>query len=519
MALQLKPCFYLFQGVRDQLYLNPPMMLEESSSTKAYFSTLSFTKPLEKLVLPTVSLLVLLDWLSKPKGPHLVEASGGANPEKTLAIAVGVGLVYKPHYIPTEPFSATYMHLSVWHMAGFQTELEDKVTSSRLLFVSLSEMSSVLPVAMQHPVLLDVATREMLMASEEPPAPVQLRGFRLHTVWTQQPGEDLTRRVGFPHLFGESSSPLLEYELEIIPQELFQSPKLAITLKPPSKHHWNIVSDLVLPLIQGTLWQRRKAKQAALHPEEGSEGAEASPTEESAPGKSLPVEAEGSGEASSRQRAIDTTQEILECVHAIHLQTMYEMGSMREVDQTLARALMAEFTRMQLIIGQDLTKSLIALQLDLETSSQVLLSDVARTLNLHSTDPASHELKAILQGFQQATSLKVHLPLMELQAAREDLEGFLQQHLQEISSQAETWELVEGLARKMSAHASRVRYLVSIPELAELEVSLWVNAGLAANQSLEANFFSGILEGVAGRLGLVPPGMVDPPASARVGVS
>ena len=43
--------------------------------------------------------------------------------------------------------------------------------------------------------------------------------------------------------------------------------------------------------------------------------------------------------------------------------------------------------------------------------------------------------------------------------------------------------------------------------------------GLAANPPLEANFFSGILEGVAGRLGLVPPGVTDPPASARAGVS
>ena len=64
--------------------------------------------------------------------------------------------------------------------------------------------------------------------------------------------------------------------------------------------------------------------------------------------------------------------------------------------------------------------------MDLETSSQALLSDVARTLNLHLTDLASHQLKAILQGFQQATSLKVNLPLMELQVAWEDLEGFLQ---------------------------------------------------------------------------------------------
>ena len=198
---------------------------------------------------------------------------------------------------------------------------------------------------------------------------------------------------------------------------------------------------------------------------------------------------------------------------------MYEMGSVWELDWTLARMLMAEFARLQLIVGQNLTKRLIALQMHLETSSQVLLSDVARTLNLHPTDPASHQLKAILHGLQQATSLRVNLPLMELQVAQEDLEGFLQCHLQEISSQAETRELVEGLARKMLAHASRVRDLVSILELAELEVSLRVNTGLAANQPLKVNFFLGILEGVAGRLRLVLPGMIDPPASARVGVS
>ena len=125
MAHQLKPYFCSFQRVQDHLYLQPPTMVEESSSTKAYFSTLAFSKPLEKLVLCTVSLGVLLNWLSKPKGPHLVEATGGANPERALAIAimrrmlyenetplVGVGLVYKPHYISAEPFRAAYMRLN-----------------------------------------------------------------------------------------------------------------------------------------------------------------------------------------------------------------------------------------------------------------------------------------------------------------------------------------------------------------------------------------------------------------------
>ena len=241
-----------------------------------------------------------------------------------------------------------------------------------------------------------MATRETLMKTEEPLAPFQFRGFRLHTVWTQQPGEDLVCQVAFPHFLGEVDSPMLEYEPERILQELMQCQKMVVNLRPPSNDHWNIISDLILPLVQGTLRQWREAKQAALHQEKRSGGTEASPMEVSTPGKSLQVEAEGSGEAPPgghvlpRQCVIETMQEILVRVHALHLQTMHEMGSVWELDQTLSRTLMAEFVRLQLIVGWDLTKSLIALRINLETSSEVLLLDVAKTLNLHPTDPASH---------------------------------------------------------------------------------------------------------------------------------
>ena len=46
-----------------------------------------------------------------------------------------------------------------------------------------------------------------------------------------------------------------------------------------------------------------------------------------------------------------------------------------------------------------------------------------------------------------------------------------------------------------------------------------VVVGLGMDQPLEANFFSGILEGIAGRFGLVPPGVADPPTSAKEGMS
>ena len=168
---------------------------------------------------------------------------------------------------------------------------------------------------------------------------------------------------------------------------------------------------------------------------------------------------------------METTQEILARAHTLHIQAMHEMGSIRELDRTLARTLLAESVRVQLIIGEDLTKRLMTLRTDLEASSEVLLSDIAKTLDLHPNNPVSHQVKAILQRFQQATSLKVNLSLMELQAAQDDMEGFLQSCLQEISFQTESQELMEGLTRKLSAHTSRVQELVSVPELAEEEVS------------------------------------------------
>ena len=204
----------------------------------------------------------LLEWLSKPKGPNLVEASVAMATDKALALAVtkrmlyeenpplvGLGLVYKPHYISTVPFSVAYMWLNVWHSAGFDEESEDRLSASCLLFVSISEMSDVIPVAVQHPILLDVASKEAIEEAGESMSPLSFRGFRLHSIWTQQPGGELARQITFPHFLGKSSSSPLEYELEKIPQGLRQGQKRALSLKPPSPDHWNIASDLVFSLI------------------------------------------------------------------------------------------------------------------------------------------------------------------------------------------------------------------------------------------------------------------------------
>ena len=71
-------------------------------------------------------------------------------------------------------------------------------------------MSDVIPVAVQHSVLLDMATKETMTRTGEPMAPLSFRGFRLHTVWNQPPGGDSVCQVAFLHLLGEATASMLK---------------------------------------------------------------------------------------------------------------------------------------------------------------------------------------------------------------------------------------------------------------------------------------------------------------------
>ena len=71
----------------------------------------------------------------------------------------------------------------------------------------------------------------------------------------------------------------------------------------------------------------------------------------------------------------------------------------------------------------------------------------------------------------------------------------------------------------MTSHANKVWELVSLPTLTNEEVAHRVVIGQAATPSLDTNVFTGILEGLTGRLGLSPPSATGPPVLAREGIS
>ena len=76
--------------------------------------------------------------------------------------------------------------------------------------------------------------------------------------WMQPPTGGLTHHIALPHVLGENNASLVEYELEMFPQNLMQGSKIAIGLQPLAKDHWNIALDPILPWILVDSWSQSK---------------------------------------------------------------------------------------------------------------------------------------------------------------------------------------------------------------------------------------------------------------------
>ena len=318
---------------------------------------------------------------------------------------------------------------------------------------------------------------------------------------------------------------MLEYEPEKFPQSLLQGPKMSINLLPPSCAHWNIESDLILTLTMDTYQRWLEAKRVKNDPEWESAGAEVSPKEASVPEKAPQAVASGSKAASPTEtshqgeRDLETALGIVECIHALCLQILHEMGGMREVEQAAVHTLMAEFARLQSILCENLTKSLSALRSELEASSEVLLADILNILNLRPGYPALSRVRELIQKHHQSVSMKVNLPLIELEVAKEDLERFLQGCLHELGSDPKAREVLEEISQILSSYGHKVRETILVPGIEQPGVFNQIMLVLSMDQPMEAVLLPGILDRLSRRLGLTPPGVVDLPTSAREGIS
>ena len=163
------------------------------------------------------------------------------------------------------------------------------------------------------------------------------------------------------------------------------------------------------------------------------------------------------------ERDLETALSIVKHIHALRLQILHEMGSVREVEQVAVHTLMAKFARLQSILCENLMKSLSALRSELEASSEVLSAGILNILNLLPGDSALSWVRELIQKHHQLVSMKVNLPLIELEVAKEDLERFLQGHLHKLGSDLKAREVLEEISQILLSYGCKVRETILIP--------------------------------------------------------
>ena len=209
-----------------------------------------------------------------------------------------------------------------------------------------------------------------------------------------------------------------------------------------------------------------EAKKTGQDLQQETMGTEESPQQTPTPQGASPAIASSSQAASPKETAseeehdLELVRDATRCLHAVRLQVMHNMECVREVEQAAVRTLMAEFARLQAILGKDLTQSLSALRSELEASSEALLADVLDILNLCPGNPGFSRVKELLLKHHQTVLLKVNLPLIELEAAKVDLNRFLQEHLHELGSGPQVQEVLGEITRGLLGYNRRVAEII-----------------------------------------------------------
>ena len=373
----------------DQLYRSPAKLKKHTDDSGSFFGALGFTSLLDQLALRAVPAESLLTWLTMPTGPHLVEAVLTSESRTALALPVtpeglydshphrvGLGLVYKAPYIKTASFSEAFFHLK----SASNAEADKRITECHLMFVGINEASKVIPLPYIQPLFLDVPTMSDITGSKKPWSPHAFRAFRLHRVIYTE-GSTVRTQVAYPHLGGDTKSHLLNFQKQQLIPELCEHSMVLAALVKADDGHWNVTNDPVYPACLEVFRTRHESSQdpQANKSAEGSGTGGGSPTGVTTPlstTSSQPLLTPTLGAHEIRE----IVRETLDQVYALCLKALQEMGFIWEVDRALAKSLMAEFIRLQLIVGDGLNTSLWAMHADLEATA----ADLVRDTKLHS---------------------------------------------------------------------------------------------------------------------------------------
>ena len=499
-----------FQELQEKLTTSKWTRHLGDTVPNTFIGSLAAMQPMESIRLCTVYLEQLREWLSNVEGLELIDQLEATKEDSLMGMAVsfdpvhyyptqgvdavvGMGLVFKPAYIPTVSFSSLLMTLIDW-----SKDPKERLSEACITFLNVSPKSEVFPLCRDYPVLLDLSSKRLVSNCFTRSRVMNFRAFKLPLVRVISPRtNEWALYTSMPYLAGSALYLLTLHQEGSLPVEGFRSSStLCVSLAAPDQDHWAIHQDkkfakLTKHLTEECQQRQEEAKAGeAVEKEKEDEQEEGKATAPSDTG--LPSSTASAMEVSEGEEGPDTgaapqhsepTSRPLEHmlkdmnlttkdedlifpitnvggpppynhelsaenwdraeatmwkICSFHLQAIYNaMGGVRQVDRILAELLMAQFTRTNQMMGKDLNTSL-------------------------------WELFSV---------------------------EFLQ-------SNEEIKKLITSLSERISTFKDCIWELALSEELAEEEVALHVNLALTATRPVIGNYFSGVLEGLVGRLGI-----------------
>ena len=208
-------------------------------------------------------------------------------------------------------------------------------------------------------------------------------------------------------------------------------------------------------------------------------------------------------------------EEAMKKICSLHLQTIHNARVVRQVDSILAELLMAQFTRVNQMMGVDLNTSLQEFFTIIEASRGIILEELKTALGPMVSNLVPYNLQRAMESHNSRLYMSVTNVLVFLDCARREGCDFLEDLAKSLQTDEELKKLLATLSKWISAFEDHVWDLALSRELAEEKVALCVNLALTATRPIIGNYFNGVLEGLMGSLGIKIHEDEDPPRSIQ----
>ena len=160
-------------------------------------------------------------------------------------------------------------------------------------------------------------------------------------------------------------------------------------------------------------------------------------------------------------------EEAMKKIHSLHLQAIYNAGAVRQVDRILAELLMAQFTRVNQMMGADLNTSLQELFTIIETSGGILLKELKTALGPTVSNLVPYNLQQVVESHNSCLYMSVTKVLVFLDCTRQEGHDFLEDLTKSLQTDEELKKLLTALSKWISAFKDHIWELALSKELSQ----------------------------------------------------